>query len=87
VFVNERLFQVMVLTCNDSVNPKEPVDSTVTLNNEQKGTFTRVPAEHAAKGVGRPLRDSGCRVRWPVRQSNLGVTVGLPDVAPLFPTR
>jgi len=34
VFVNERLFRVMVLTCNDSVNPKEPVNSTVTLNNE-----------------------------------------------------
>jgi Prealbumin-like fold domain len=87
VFVNRQLFKVIVVTCNDSVDPEVLVDSTVTLNSEQKETITGVPAHLAAKGVTQAdlCAIGGASYGDLPANPNLGVTVELPDVAPLFP--
>ena len=88
VFVNEQLFKVIVITCNDSVNPEALVDSTVTLNSEQKETITGVPAHLAAKLVTQAdlCAIGGASYGNLPANPNLGATIELPDVAPLFPT-
>ncbi len=87
VFVNEQLFKVIVITCNDSVNPEELVDSTVMLNGEQKETITEVPADLALKGVTEAdlCAIGGASYGDLPANPNLGATIELPDVAPLFP--
>lgn len=90
VFVNERLFRVIVLTCNDSVSPKELVDSTVTLpaqGGTEKETITSVPPDLAAKGVTQAdlCAIPGAAYGALPANPNLGTTIELPDVAPLFP--
>jgi hypothetical protein len=85
VFVNERLFKVIVVTCNESLDVL--VDSTVTINNEQKETITGVPAHLAAKGVTEAdlCAIGGASYGDLPANPNLGASIELPDVAPLFP--
>jgi Prealbumin-like fold domain len=85
VFVNERLFKVIVVTCNDSLEVL--VDSTVTINNEQKETITGVPAHLAAKGVTEAdlCGIGGASYGNLPANPNLDADIELPDVAPLFP--
>jgi hypothetical protein len=51
-FQDERSFRLIVITCNDSTNPKTLVESEVTLSGQATtNTITGVPAALAAKGV------------------------------------
>jgi hypothetical protein len=51
IFVNQQLFRIIVLTCNDSLNPKELVASSVTIDGTTSDSISAVPAGLAAKGV------------------------------------
>jgi hypothetical protein len=91
VFVNRQLFKVIVITCNDSVNPEVLVDSTVRLpasGGTDKETITGVPAHLAAKGVTQAdlCAIGGASYGDLPANPNLGATIELPDVAPFFPS-
>jgi uncharacterized surface anchored protein len=90
VFVNVQLFKVIVLTCNDSLDPEELVDSTVRLpasGGALKETITGVPAHLDAKGVTEAdlCALGGASYGDLPANPNLGATIELPDVDPLFP--
>jgi hypothetical protein len=90
VFVNRQLFKVIVVTCNDSVDPEVLVDSTVKLpasGGTQKQTITGVPAHLAAKGVTQAdlCAIGGASYGDLPANPALGAEIELPDVAPLFP--
>ncbi len=90
VFVNRQLFKVIVVTCNDSVDPEVLVDSTVRLpasGGTQKQTITGVPAHLAAKGVTQAdlCAIGGASYGDLPANPALGAEIELPDVAPLFP--
>lgn len=90
MFVNSQLFKVIVITCNDSVDPEVLVDSTVRLpasGGTQKQTITGVPAHLAAKGVTQAdlCAINGASYGDLPANPALGAEIELPDVAPLFP--
>jgi hypothetical protein len=82
---DSRLFKVIVVTCNDSLD--EMVDSTVTINNEQKETITGIPAYLVAKNVTEAdlCGIGGASYGNVPANPNLDADIELPDVAPLFP--
>jgi hypothetical protein len=88
IFVNSQLFKVIVVTCNDSVDPEVLVDSTVTINGEQKETITGVPTHLATKMVTQAdlCAIGGASYGNLPANPNLDADIELPDVAPLFPT-
>jgi hypothetical protein len=87
VFVNEQLFRVIVITCNDSLNPEELVDSTVKIDGTDFQTITAVPAALAAKTVTQAdlCAIGGASKGGLAANPNLDIDVELPDKAPLFP--
>jgi Prealbumin-like fold domain len=89
-FVNRQLFKVIVVTCNDSVDPEVLVDSTVRLpasGGTQKQTITGVPPHLAAKGVTQAdlCAIGGASYGDLPANPALGAEIELPDVPPLFP--
>jgi hypothetical protein len=88
-FVNRQLFKVIVVTCNDSVDPEVLVDSTVRLpasGGTQKQTITGVPPHLAAKGVTQAdlCGIGGASYGDLPANPALGAEIELPDVPPLF---
>ena len=83
IFVNERLFRLIVLTCNDIT--LELVDSTVTLEGVDKQTILDVPAVLATLGVTEAqLCNLGGAQYNGLDQGTYDPSVELPDLAPLF---
>jgi Prealbumin-like fold domain len=89
IFVNERLYRVIVITCNDSVSPKQLVDSTVTMGGMDFETiqsddllplpaFTGVDPDELCNLPGATKGGLATADAFPV-------TVELPDDPPLFP--
>jgi hypothetical protein len=85
VFVNEQLFKLIVLTCNQSLNTL--ADSEVSLSGKPTtDTLTSVPAALAAKGVTEAdLCALGGAAYGSLAAGTYAPSVELPDVAPLHP--
>jgi prealbumin domain-containing protein len=83
-FVNERLYKLIVITCNESLN--ELVDSEVTLNGSTTDSITSVPGHLAFKGVTQAdVCDIGGAAYGSLDAGTYTPSVELPDVAPLHP--
>jgi peptidyl-tRNA hydrolase len=83
-FVNEQLFRLIVITCNESVD--QLVDSEVTLNGSTTDSITSVPAHLAGKGVTQSdLCHIGGAAYGSLDAGTYTPGVELPDVAPLHP--
>jgi hypothetical protein len=83
-FTNTREFRIIVITCNEQTNGL--VDSTVSMSGTDKQTITAVPTALANKGVTMAdLCGIGGAFFADLAQGNYGLTVEVPDLAPLFP--